>query len=286
MKPGISLLIGLTLFCTMFGLGLSLELDALKRWIRNPAVPIRVVLGSCLLVPLVGLVLLSLPWSWSLPQPERTALALMAICPSAPLALRKTRKSGGDHQLAALIQISAALCAIATVPLMALLFRQTFSVSGWDVKPVEIAMQVGRVQVLPVLLGLGIRQWRDEIADRLETPLDRLANILLVLLAGIIMIKAGPLLIAALVGKVGALVFMALLVVTSLAIGWSLASDKTGERMTTSLVASMRNPGLALLLASRYGEGQVGLKVTILIYVVVTLLLSWPVVQRARSAQA
>lgn len=284
MKPAISLLIGLTLFCTMFALGLSLEPKALQRLVRRPAMPIRVILGSCLLVPLVGLLLLNLPLSWSIPQPERTALALMAICPSAPLALRKARKSGGDHQLAALIQISAALIAIATVPLMAYAFRETFNVSGWEVRPVDIALQVGRAQVLPVLLGLCVRQWGNNLAEWLEEPLDRLANTLLVVLAGIIVIKAGPLLVPSLVGQAETLVLMALVVIASLAIGWVLSSEKSDQRVTTSLVSAMRNPGLALVLANQYGQELVGLKAAILIYVLVTLVLSWPVVRRARIA--
>ena len=284
MTTSVALLISFTLFCTMFALGLNLEPEALRRWLREPALPLRVVLCSCLLVPLVGLLLLQLPWSWAIPQPERTAFALMAICPSAPLALRKARKSGGDQPLAALIQIGAALGAIVTVPLMALLFRHTFQVEGWEIQPLEIALQVGRVQVVPVLLALGLRQWRNDLANRLQTPLDRLANALLALLAALILLKAGPLLIAALLSRLGAVVLMALLVVASLAIGWGLAGRNSSHAITTSLVTAMRNPGLALLLANQHGHGLPGLKAAILIYVLITLLLSWPVLQRARLA--
>lgn len=284
MNPTVALLISLTLFCTMFALGLSLELQALQRWLRHPGLPLRVLLCSCLLVPLVGLLLLQLPASWSIPQPERTGLALMAICPSAPLALRKARKNGGDQQLAALIQISAALCAIVSVPLMALLFRQTFSVSGWEIRPLEIALQVGRAQVVPLLLAIALRQWRNDIANRLETPLDRLANLLLALLALLILIKAGPVLVAAMISHLGAVALMALLVLSSLAIGWGVAGQNRSHSITSSLVTAMRNPGLALLLASQHGEGLPGLKAAILIYVLITLLLSWPVLQRARLA--
>lgn len=282
MNSSVALLISITLFCTMFALGLNLELEALQRWLRHPALPIRVVLCSCLLVPLVGLLLLQLPLSWAIPPPERTALALMAICPSAPLALRKAKTSGGDQPLAALIQIGAAIGAIVTVPLMALLFRQTFQLSGWQVQPMDIALQVGRVQVIPLLLALGLRQWRNEIATRLHTPLERLANLLLALLALLILLKAGPLLIASILSRLGSVVLMALLVLASLAIGWSLSRGESSHSITTALVVAMRNPGLALLLASEYGDGLTGLKAAILVYVLITLLLSWPVLQRAQ----
>jgi predicted Na+-dependent transporter len=210
----------------------------------------------------------------------------MAICPSAPLALRKTRKIGGDHQLAALIQISAALIAVATVPLMATLFRGTFNLSGWEVRPAEIALQVGRVQVLPVILGICVRQWANKAAEWMKPTLDRLANSLLVVLGVIIIVKTGPLLSAALLDQPKSLVLMALLVSTSLVVGWALSNGKTDHRVTTSLVTAMRNPGLALVLANQYAKQLEGLKAAILIYVFITLVLSWPVVRRARIVQS
>lgn len=276
MNPAISAFISLTLFCTMVALGISLELKALKHWMLHPAVPMRVLLCSCVMVPLVGLLLLQLPWSLAIPQPERTAIALMAVCPSAPLALRKTKKSGGDHQLAALVQISAAMCAIVSVPVLALLFKQTFSVGGWNVKPWDIALQVGQAQVAPLLLAIGLKTWQPKLSAWLNQPLDRLANSLLALLALMILIKAGPILMTGLISKAGAMSLMLLLVLASLSMGWTVANQSSSQRITTSLVTAMRNPGLALLLANQHGQGLPGLKAAILIYVVITLLLSWP----------
>jgi predicted Na+-dependent transporter len=79
---------------------------------------------------------------------------------------------------------------------------------------------------------------------------------------------------------------MALLVIASLAIGWVLSSEKSDQRVTTSLVTAMRNPGLALMLANQYGQEMISLKPAILNYVLTTLLVSWPVVRRARSVHS
>lgn len=281
-KTALGLLVSLVLFTLMFALGLSLRIEGLKRWWKSPGLPLRILLGSTLLVPLAGLLLLHLPWSRSIPAPERFAIALMAVCPSAPLALRKTRKTGGDHQLAALIQIGAALTAIASVPLMALLYRQSFGILSWQVHPLDVALQVGRVQVLPLLLALALRRWRGDLADRIELPLDRLANLLLILLVALVLLGTGPILLSELLRNGPAALVMALQAITALGIGWLLAGRANTHRLTTALVTAMRNPGLALLLASRHGAGMPGLKAAILIYVGVTLVVSLPLIRLAR----
>ena len=114
MTVSASLVVAPAVFTVMLALGLGLRPEALLQWRHRAALPLRVLLGSCLLVPLVGLLLLQVPWSWEISRPARHAIALMAVCPSAPLALRKAGASGGDRQLAALLQVSAAVAAILT----------------------------------------------------------------------------------------------------------------------------------------------------------------------------
>lgn len=286
MSVSASLVVTPTLFSVMLALGLSLRPESMHHWRSRPALPLRVLLGSCLLVPVAGLLLLQVPWSWELSRPARHAIALMAVCPSAPLALRKAVVSGGDRQLAALLQVSAAVAAILTIPLLAVVFRQTFDQEGWLIRPMDVALQVGKVQVLPLLLGVLLRQRLPRLAERIERPLEKLANLLLLLLVVVVLIKAGPTLLAAIPADPGALLAMAVLVVVSLGLGRLLGGDSPGERLTTALVTAMRNPGLALLFATSHGKDLPGLKVWILAYVLVTVLLSIPLVRRDRRLTA
>jgi predicted Na+-dependent transporter len=200
----------------------------------------------------------------------------MALCPSAPLTLRKAGKSGGDRQLAALLQVGAAVGAIVSVPLMAAGFRAIFGIEGWDITPGDVAIQVARVQVLPLAIGLLLRHFAPSVAGRLEGPLDKLANILLLLLIVVVLIKAGPILLPFLARNLAALALMVVMVVVALAIGYALAGNDAQERTTTSLVTSMRNPGLALLLASTHGSHLSGVKIGILAYLLITVLVSIP----------
>lgn len=280
-----SLLIPATLFAIMFALGLGLPGDRLGLLRQRSGLLLRVLLGSCLLVPLLALLLLQLPISLGLPEPARLGIALMAICPSAPLILRKADKASGDAGLAAQLQVAAALAAILSVPLMAALFTSAFSLEGWSVRPADVAAQVGTSQILPLACGLLVRRFWPAWADRWLGRCDRLANLLLLALALLVLAKAGPALLAFAQSSLLSLALMALLVLLTLVVGWWAAGSGRQERTTVPLVVSMRNPGLALLLASSDASRVEGLKLAILLYLLTTVVLEIPYV-RWRSSLA
>ena len=286
MNSLIGLFISLTLFTTMVALGLGLRSDAVLDWLRRPALPLRLLLVSCVLVPLLALLLLKSPWNAWLTKPARYAIALMALCPSAPLAMRKARKVGGDHQLAAVVQVGAALTAIVSVPLLGLAFRQSFGVMDWVMSPLDVAEQVAKVQVLPVLLGLAIRHWRPQLASGLESPLNRLANLLLLVLFALVLAKTGPLLLPLLPANLPAVLLMALMAVAALLLGHGVAGRDPEQRLSGGLVTAMRNPGLALLLAGRSSSEVSGLKLMILLYVLITALVSVPWIRQQRGGNS
>lgn len=270
------LLIPATLFTLMVALGLGLQGEAVARLRRRPALIVRVLLGTCVLVPLAALLLLRSPLVTGLPLPVKLAIALMAISPSAPFTLRKADRQGGDRELAAVLQLLAAAAAVITIPLLADLYRAVFQLSGWDVQPLPVARQVLMIQGVPLMLGVLVRRRLPALAERLVGPLERVANLLLLLLTVLILVRSWPLLQAFLAANLVGLACMALMVLLALAIGWLLSGPGLRERTTVAVVTSTRNPGLALLLASTHAPGVVGLKLAILVYVLLTLLLSLP----------
>jgi predicted Na+-dependent transporter len=279
------LLVSAALFTIMFALGVGLKGDAIAQLRRRPALVLRVLIGSCVLVPLVALLLIKLPLSLELSKPARFGIALMAASPSAPLTLRKAGKTGGDRELAAVLQACAAVAAILSIPLIADLYRSSFGITGWQIGPKEVALQVGKSQVLPLLAGLALRRLQPGWAQRLSGPLDKLANGLLLLLILLVLVKSLPLLVPFAAANLLALAFMAVMVLAALAIGYLIAGPDPRERTTIALVTSMRNPGLALLFATTYGAGMPGLKLAVLSYLLVTVLLSIPFLRWQRQRQ-
>jgi len=286
MVPSPSVLVPATLFTIMFALGVGLPLDGFSRWQQQRGLLLRGLLGTCVLVPLAAVALLLWPPTLALSQPARFAIALMAVCPSAPLLLRKAGKQGGDRCLAALLQVGAALVAILSIPLLAILITRIFGVSGWAIEARHVAGQVALAQLLPLLLGLLLRRFAPQWASRLEGPLDRIANVLLLLLVLVVLAKTAPLLVTYVGANLVALPVMGALVLISLALGYGLADRDPQQRVTFALVTSMRNPGLALLLAGIYAPEVPAVKLGILVYLLITVVLSIPFLRWQRHRPA
>lgn len=282
-QNAVSLLVPLTLFTVMLALGVGLPLQAFRQWRQTWPLLLRLELATCLLVPLLAWLLLLTPPARLLSQEVRMAIALMAACPSAPLILRKAGKTGGDASLAGLLQVMAAVLAILTVPVLAQAGERLFALDGWDVLPRHVAHQVASVQLLPLLVGLSLRHLWPEQTRRLQGPLDRVANALLLLVLLAVLIRAAPLLLAFAQANLTGLLWMAVVVAASLGLGYSLGGGSADRRHTAALVTSMRNPGLALLLANSYAPELPGIKLGILTYLLITVLLSIPLICHRRS---
>jgi predicted Na+-dependent transporter len=279
MNGAATVLVPVTLFLVMLALGAGLPAECWRDWRPHRGLIIRVELATCIGVPLVGWLLLCMPAAQSLSVEARHAIALMAACPSAPLIVRKAGKQGGHSGLAAQLQVIAALLAIVTVPLLAQLGQALFKVEGWDIAPREVALQVGQTQLLPLLLGVTLRARAPRLVDRLQPHLNRLANLLLALLVVAILVKTSPLLVAFARANGQALILMTLLVAISLGLGFAVAGGGQQQSTTTALVTSMRNPGLALLLTGSHAPELGQVRLGILIYVLITVLLSMPVLR-------
>jgi len=295
MPQAASILVTATIVTLMFSLGLGLKQYPFLLLRDRPAFLWRVMLGTCLLVPLAGLALVLLPLHGLLSRPAWVAMGLMLACPSAPLILFRVRSSGGTAELAARLQIAAALLAIVTIPLLEVVFRTGAGLRGWEmvewgITPAQVAGQVLKVQVLPVIAGILLGQWKPQLAQRCSKALGSLATVLLLLMMVALVVLSGKQLLPFLQQNLVGLAAMAVLSVLSLAIGYGLAGADPLERRTVALVTGMRNTGLAAQLALTYGKGLPDLVPGILSYVLITvivttLFLKWQQGQLAPSGQ-
>jgi predicted Na+-dependent transporter len=137
-----------------------------------------------------------------------------------------------------------------------------------------------------LLLGVTLRNRAPQLVACLHPHLNRLANLLLLLLLIAILIKTSPLLLAFASANTRALMLMALLVIISLGLGFAIAGPGPEQRTTVALVTSMRNPGLALLLTGSHAPELGQVRLGILIYVLITVLLSFPVLRRRQGLPA
>ena len=283
-----SLLISLALFFIMLSLGLnlpSLQFGLLK---RRPWLLVRVLLATCMVLPIVALLLLHSPLGQGLSAAVSTAVMLMAICPSAPMIALKSTKLASNPELATRLQFWSACAAILSVPLWVGQLPTEASETIWSIPAQEVAYQVFTVQLIPLLVGVSLRRWCAEWSERWNPVIQKASKILLLVLLALILIVALPQVAPILIGNLRGALLMFILTWIALGLGFAVAGDDGVERSTLPLVLSMRNPGLALLIVQRMAPNAVDLKAAVVGYVVVTAVGTAPFMQwrKANASQA
>ena len=281
-----SLLISLALFFIMVSLGLnlpSLQFGLLK---RRPGLLIRVLLATCVGMPLAALCLLWSPLGDGLSTAIKTAVMLMAICPSAPMIALKSRKLAENPELATRLQFWSACAAIISVPLWVGQLPTEAGENIWSVSNQDVAFQIFTVQLIPLLLGVSLRRWRSEWAERWNSLVQKIATALLLVLLTLILIVALPKVAPMLIGNLRGALVMLILTWIALALGFVIAGEDTVERSTVPLVLSMRNPGLALLIIQQMAPQAIDLKAAVVGYVVITAVGSAPFMKWRKKASS
>ena len=133
---------------------------------HRPGWLLRVLLTTCVGIPLAALLLLRSPPGQGLSPSMATALMLMAICPSAPLISLKSRLVAGNAALAARLQLCSSCVAILSVPLWVQQLPIDATETLWSISASDVAAQVFSVQVLPLILGMSLRHWCSAWAER------------------------------------------------------------------------------------------------------------------------
>jgi BASS family bile acid:Na+ symporter len=232
-----------TVFTVMFSIGLGIAWGQF-RWIwGKPGLMLRALFTVLVAVPAVAIVVAN---GLGLPRLAEVGLVLMAVSPGAPVALRKSLKSGGDRSFAPALQIVVAILATVSMPLSIAGLNEYYGGKA-AIEPWPLAKQVFVAQILPLALGMSVRAFAAAGADWLEPRLSRVSTWLLLVLVVLAIVEMFPLVMLA-----GTRVGIAIVLVTlgALAVGQLMGGPEPGTRTAVAITAAARNPGLALLVAS------------------------------------
>ena len=242
--PGwLALLVAATVFLVMFSLGLLLGREQIEAALRRRVLLGALLFGTVIPVPLIAVLAVKL---LGLKGAAAAGIVLMAISPGAPVAMRRALEAGGHSAFAPALHLAIVFCAVLTVPVSVAILDVVFE-KDFSVTPLDIARQVFFAQLLPVSLGAALRAWWPSAAARLEKPLARLSNLLL--LAAVAVLVA---VLWRMLEEVGWTPFIAgiLLSACALALGAAFAGRDAEARPSAAVATAMRNPGLALLIAA------------------------------------
>ena len=239
----LALLVLASVFTVMLSLGLMLGREQITAALQRRMV--LAVLLFVVVVPVPAIAVLFVK-GFGIKGAVAAGILLMAISPGAPVALRRAIDAGGHAAFAPALHLVIVISAVVTVPgsvaVLDLIFDKDFTVS-----PLDVARQVFIAQLLPLGLGAALRALRPAVAARIETRLARIANQMLLALVVALLIVLWPLL-----ADIGWVPFVAgmTLTVCALFVGAACAWRDATIRPAGAVAAAMRNPGLALLIAT------------------------------------
>ncbi|HVS38043.1 MAG TPA: bile acid:sodium symporter [Gemmataceae bacterium] len=255
----VKVLAAIALFELMAAIGLKATLTDVIGVARDWRLVGRAVLANYVFVPAaaIGLLLLFRPYTADTANYALVAAGflLVAVCPGAPYGPPFTAMAKGNVGVAVGLMVvlagsSALLAPLLLQLLLPLLVRflpPLPSDAALSINVGQIVSTLLIAQLLPLCIGLAVRQWRPRLADRLTRPANLFSVVLNLALLGVIIAAQRDMLLA--IPLVGYLGMMALLL-TALAAGWLLSGPGKGRRTAMVMATAVRNVGVALVIAT------------------------------------
>ena len=231
-----------------------------------PARPLAAALFIAIVaVPVAAILLADI---FGLESGQLVGLLLMGISPGAPLALRKAGQAGGDAEFSVVLQVGVAVLAIGAVPVWIGILQSLYGRQA-GLSVVLLAKQVFLAQMLPLACGFALRYFAPGRARSFVKPMLMTSGILLLVVAVLILLS----LWRALLGlPLAAIAASASLTAIALLLAFFACGPSPTRRMSAGTICALRNPGIALLIASANGL-PASSKVMIVAHVLVTAIL-------------
>ena len=258
-------LAAVTLFVLMVHVGLGVVLTELRGLRSQGWLLGRALLCVLVVMPAIALVSARL---FDLPREAAIGVALMAIAPGAPVALRRSIDAGANRTFAPALQVLIVVAAVVSMPAWVASLNHVYAGHA-SVEPGVLARQVLIAQVLPLAVGIALRLVRPGLADWLDRRLGRVAAALVIALTLVVLVNVWSPVVEAGLRVAAAIAFIT---VATLAAGHALGGPDPAARPVVAICSAGRNPGLALVVATANGATP-PIIATVLAYVVVSGLM-------------
>jgi BASS family bile acid:Na+ symporter len=267
-----NLLITITLIEMMVAIGLGVSFVDLSEVARNRRLVARAALANYVCVPAATVALLLLFHSHPL---IAAGFLILAVCPGAPYGPPFTALARGNvADAVGLMVILAGSSALLAPLLLHYLLPMLSENEPVTVDATRILGTLLVTQLLPLYVGVAVRQWRPLLADQLQKPANQVSKVLNLLAVGFILVVQFHLLKEI---RLRAFAGMAALLAVSWAAGWVLGGREAGTRKALTLTTSLRNVGVGLVIATGSFGGTPAVTATLvygLMEVVGSLLLA------------
>ncbi len=182
-----AIILQISLFIIMLGMGLSLVLDDFKRVLQYPKAAAAGLFNQLIILPIVGLLLAN---AFDLNPMFAVGLMIISACPGGVTSNLITYVAKGDAALSITMTAIASFITVFTIPFIINYSLVYFMGEGQEISlPIlETMGNVIAITILPVSIGMYIRYMKPDFAIRMEKP-SRIAStvIFLLILVGIIL---------------------------------------------------------------------------------------------------
>jgi BASS family bile acid:Na+ symporter len=241
----INVLVTITLVEMMVAIGLSVTLVDLVGVARDWRLIARAALANYVCVPAATVGLLVL---FNAQPMVAAGFLILAVCPGAPYGPPFTAIAKGKLGVAVGLMVILAGSSAILAPI--LLHHLLPLVSGDEALKIDATKVLGTLlvtQLVPLGIGVAVRQWRPLLADRLQKPADLASKVLNLAAVGMILAVHFQLLTEI---RLRGFVGMLALLIASWVAGWLLGGPEYGTRKTMTLTTSLRNVGVGLVIAT------------------------------------
>ncbi|MCC5879791.1 MAG: bile acid:sodium symporter family protein [Idiomarina sp.] len=243
------LILPISLFIIMFGMGLSLQLNDFARVVKFPKAVAIGLVGQMVLLPAVGFVIAA----WFLDMPAlAVGLVLLAACPGGTTSNLIAYHARGDLALSVTLTAITSVLTIISIPIVVGLALAAFKDT---VVPIELPiarmmLTLFLITLLPIALGMLLRNRTAALAQKLEPKISAFGAIFLGLLIIIILSEQGDSLPGQILsaGPTALLLNVVMMIVGSLMAIWFNLNDR--QRASITVEVGIQNSTLAILIAS------------------------------------
>ncbi len=256
--------LNLALAAIMFGVALDLRVPELLRIARDPRAPAVGLLCQFLILPAiafaVGRVLAPTP-------SVALGLILVASCPGGNVSNYFTWLANGRVEVSVAMTAVSTLAAMLVTPLNLALWGSLSPdtaalLTEVSLDPLEMVRNVALLLAVPAAVGMSMRHWLPQVADRLLKPM-KVGGLLFFTVVVVAAFSANTEAFAVAISAV--FVPVALLNAAGLSLGYGGAAVvglPEAERRAVAIEVGIQNSGLGLVLVFAFFDGLGGMAAT------------------------
>jgi BASS family bile acid:Na+ symporter len=233
------------LVAIMLSMGLQVKWQAVRASTRPVLLVVLGLLANYVLVPAVTLGLLPL---FQADPMVPAGFFILAVCPGAPIGPPVTGIARGNVPWAiGMMTILAGSSVFLSPALLSVLLAWTAPASDLRIDYFALLRTLLVAQMFPLVVGLSIHHWAERLTQWIARPIGVLANILLLVLVGLIVATQYETLAAIrLRGWTG----MNFLLLASLVIGWLCGGPDVAIRKALAVTTAARNAAVGLVIVT------------------------------------